>query len=231
MQAMTPAGLILSHPLWDGLPPEAAGRLLEACEVRPYGAGEIVFRRGEPGDGLCGVLGGCVALELTASTGAKLVLRLLEPGAFFGEIALLDGQGRCADAVARSASELLFLPRRAFRSALAEHPAVSVRLSEHLCGQIRGTTEAIEDLAFGSLSSRLARRLLAAAERHGCAVEGGIAIDVESPRIEIASALGVSRTIVNRQLSRWRRAGWISVERGRIVLREPDRIASLAWSD
>jgi CRP/FNR family transcriptional regulator, cyclic AMP receptor protein len=227
---MTPAGLVLSHPLWDHLTSTATNELLEACEVRSYGAGQVVFRKGDPGDGLYGVLAGCVAVELAASSGRKLVLWRLAPGAFFGEVALLDGQGRTAEATARVASELLFLGRDAFRCVLARHPGVGQRLSEHLSGQVRRATEVIADLAFAKLPSRLAKQLLRSAEEHGRTLPTGIEVGLELPQVEIAAALGVSREIVDRQLARWRAAGLISLERRVIVIREPGRLRSIAAS-
>src|SRR5947207_7551075 len=89
------------------------------------------------------------------------------PGEFFGEIALLDGKGRSANAIPKEAGELVFLSRRAFLPFIERRPHVAIRMIALLCEKLRRTTELVEDSMFLNVASRLAKRLAGLAEQYG----------------------------------------------------------------
>src|SRR5688572_12790697 len=96
-------------PLFAQLPPEALEELSPRLRRRRYDKGATVFYEGDPGMSLCIVQSGRVKLALTSTEGRELIIDLLGPGDVFGEMALLDGEPRSADAVATETSELLML--------------------------------------------------------------------------------------------------------------------------
>src|SRR5947209_13118411 len=81
---------------------------------RRYGRNELIFCQGDPGDGLYIIATGNVGIGRQGTTGNELILTVLEPGDYFGELALFDGQPRSATATAVTDASLLFLPRTAF---------------------------------------------------------------------------------------------------------------------
>jgi CRP/FNR family transcriptional regulator, cyclic AMP receptor protein len=97
--------------------------------TRKYARGESIFLTGDPGVNLCIIESGRVKLTLTsAELGREVALDHLGPGDMFGELALLDGEPRSADAIAIEPTRLLLLSRDDFRGFLMSHPSVAIDL-------------------------------------------------------------------------------------------------------
>src|SRR5215210_5711620 len=107
--AMAESAILRQVPLFAQLPPDALGALEERLRMRRYGKNDAVFFQGDPGMSLCIVRTGRVKLALSSPEGREIIIDLLGPGDVFGELALLDGEPRSADAVATEASELWLL--------------------------------------------------------------------------------------------------------------------------
>jgi CRP/FNR family cyclic AMP-dependent transcriptional regulator len=99
------------HPLFGALTDGETRELLKCALIKRVAAGDVVFRKDDPGDGLYGVLTGSVLIVVESLEGKELVLNKHNAGELFGEIALLDREGRSEAAIAHEASELLFLGR------------------------------------------------------------------------------------------------------------------------
>jgi CRP/FNR family cyclic AMP-dependent transcriptional regulator len=228
---MRPQDLLAQHELFGSLTPEESRQLLAAGRVKSYASGGIVFRHGQAGDGMYGVLAGRVVVDLYSADGKQLIIDVFGPGAFFGEIALLDGRGRTANAVAHEACELLFLGRREFLPFLERHPRVALKTIELLCARLRRTTDLMESSTFLHVPARLARRLIALSELHGRSTPAGNELGIRFTQAELAATLGVTREIVSRLLATWRDRGLIAVARGHIVLRDLPGLRALAGGD
>ena len=212
---MRPEDIIRTHHLLIALEPKDARALLAQASIRAYRSGETVFRRGDPGDGLYGVLVGRVAVIVESEAGKELILNTFGPGDFFGEIALLDGKGRTATAVVRESSRLLFLARSTFLPFIEERPRIAVRMIALLCERLRRTTDLVEDSAFLNVAARLAKQLLTLSTPGKGEEDVGI---VQVSQAELAQMIGVSREAVSKQLSQWRRGGIVRLARGRIMI-------------
>jgi CRP-like cAMP-binding protein len=199
---------------------------LRDCSVKPVPARGIVFLRDDEGDGVYGILSGSVSVTIESAGGGDLILRLLEQGELFGELAVLDGRGRTASAVARSPCTLLFMPRPTFLRLLATCPEVAARVIPMLGGYLRRNTRLVTEGAFLDVATRLARQLIQlSGELHG-GQGGRSTIDIS--QYELACMLGVSREIVNRHLTEWRRRGLVEMSRGHIRLVDNQAILALA---
>jgi CRP/FNR family transcriptional regulator, cyclic AMP receptor protein len=152
---------------FEGLPTATLDRLAAASRTVAYPAGAPIFAKGDDGLGLMAVLSGTVKISVTAEDGREVVLTRIGRGEVFGEIALLDGLPRTADASALSACSLLVLDRRSFLPLLAEQPVVAVRLLEIVGRRLRRTDEMVESLSFEPPEARLAKALLRLAELQG----------------------------------------------------------------
>jgi CRP-like cAMP-binding protein len=220
-RVLTPEALMQSHHLLSALTQAERQRLLALASVKRYRPGEMVFAKGDAGDGLYGVLDGQIAITADSPEGRELILNLCEPGSFFGEVALLDGQGRSANALAKLPTSLLFVGRRAFMPYLESNPKIAIRLLAILCERLRVSTERFEDSMFLGVPARLAKRLLALVDAHGRPADAAEAdAGLKLSQGELARILGVSREIVNRQLSEWRDAGIILTRGGRIAVKD-----------
>ena len=215
---MTPKDLFRLHSFLAVLTEEETRELVKQAHIQRLSAGDVVFRKGDPGDGLYGVLEGRIVVTVESAEGKELILNMFGPGEFFGEIALLDGKGRTATAVARDASRLIFLGRAAFLPFLSERHETAVRIIAFLCERLRRTTDLVEDSAFLSVATRLAKQLaVLAGGKQGPAT-------VRLSQEELAQTLGVTREIVSRQLAIWRDAGVVELGRGWIKVRDGDAL-------
>jgi CRP/FNR family transcriptional regulator, cyclic AMP receptor protein len=222
--SVTPGQFVRAHPLLSSLTAAEAAALIEQSVVKSFPARSTVFLEGGVGDGVYGVLTGSVLVTVGSARGDDLILSVLPPGRLFGELAVLDGGGRTASTVTRVPSSLLFISRAVFLRVIATHPQLAAGVGALLGVYLRRNTRQASDAAFLDVAGRLARQLIE--------LEAGVSVG-ESPRptiqvsqYELACMLGVSREIVNRHLTSWRRAGLVEMSRGH--LRIVDRRAMLA---
>ena len=217
--------LLRQHPLFSRLDQAILAELVQFAVVRRFGDGELVFRQGDPGNAIYGVLSGRVRIFAPGPDGGEITLNLLEPGELFGEIATLDGKPRTASAVAMETTALLQLRRDALQAALRRHPGFAEGVILLLCERLRWTSDLIEDAAFLPLPARLAKRLLALARLHGDA-EGRIRLRLSQK--ELATLVGASRESVNKLLAQWRDQGFVELQRQRLLLLDPAGLARVA---
>lgn len=214
MNKISPLVAALStNDFFSGLGTEIIAAMADLCVPVTLGDGQMLFLKGDPGDALYCVRRGRIMIMVSTSGGKQLILNVLGSGDVFGEIALLDGQPRTADAVASGQTELLMIKRADFKDLLRRQPEIAVRLIELLCTRLRWTNDRMEEASLLALSSRLARRLLKLADDFGD--------EIEISQEELSILVGSARESVNRQLQVWRRSG--AVELGRSRVRIVDR--------
>jgi len=218
--------LLRNHPLFGDLPPAVIEHLGSYMKTRKVARGASIFAKGDPGTGLMGVLAGSVKVSVASAEGKDIVLNIFREGEIFGEIALLDGRPRTADATAMAPCELIVIERRDFVPFLSGHPDVMLKFIEILCSRLRRTSEQVQDVTFLNLPTRLAKTLLelTASEAAGAAPRRKVAITQR----EISQIIGKSRESTNKQLRAWAKRGWIRLERGGVSVLAPDKLAAVA---
>jgi CRP/FNR family cyclic AMP-dependent transcriptional regulator len=220
--------ILAKSELLRHLSPEQIGFLAARCTIRRCAAGETVFERGTPGTSLLGVIAGRVKVSVLSPDGRELILNILKPGEFFGEIALLDGGERTANATALAASELLVLNRRDFLPLLERHAELGLRLIELLCRRLRATSQQVEEMQFLDLSVRLARALLHLAETDAVPAAQGRRLKLRLSQSDLGTLIGASRERISRQLAAWQRDGLLSHESGHVTIHRMDDLAVIA---
>ena len=135
--------LLRNHPLFRELPAPVIERLGSYMKRRTVARGAAIFAKGDPGTGLMGVLVGSVKISVASADGRDVVLNIIHEGEIFGEIALLDGHPRTADATAMSDCELIVIERRDFVEFLRSEPDVTLKFIEILCARLRRTLSLI----------------------------------------------------------------------------------------
>lgn len=223
---LTARAVLKANRLFRDLPDEAIDRLAGIAVRRSCRRGTRIFNQGDPGDSLLGLIAGQVRISAQTAGGKEAFLNLLEPGDSFGEISVLDGKLRTASADAVGDIELFVIRRGDLLALIIKQPKLATHLIELLCSRLRWTSELIEEAAFLPAPARLARRLLRLADEHGSNDAGLITLKLS--QAELAAFLSVSRQIVNQILQGWRRRGWISLGRGRVVIRDRDGLRSAA---
>src|SRR5205085_7683286 len=133
--------------------------LLSHARFEHYAAGRLIFAKGAPGRSMMALLAGSVRIGSTSSSGREVVLAILNAGEIFGEMALLDGGERTADAVALSDCELLVIDRREFIPFLQDRSDLCIAFLRLLSQRLRRTDELVEAAMFERLESRLAKAL------------------------------------------------------------------------
>lgn len=219
---------LAQHELFGHLEAAEREQLVLLGFGRRFNDGQMIFRRGDPGNSMMLVLRGQVKISIVSDEGKELIFAMTQPGECFGEIALLDGQPRSADATAVEDCVLFVLTRSDFIPFLEQHPRVAIHLLTVLCGRVRATSEFIERLAFQNLPARLARLLLKLAATQGSTTPVGIRITCKLSQQEIGNLLATSRESVNKQLRTWQAAGLLKIDRGAITLLQPTALNRLA---
>ena len=206
---------VLEHPLLQGL---AAGTIAEIRRLlvrRTVKAGGRIFGKGDAPTGWFCLLEGEVAIVTSAASGTEIVLTILDPGDWFGEVAILAGATNSHDATARGNCEVAFIPTTGFRQLLAGQPELHTRLTSLLAQRVRALVDIIEDFTTLPMPARLAKRVLAMTESHAV---GSVVRRGRISQEEYALLVGATRQSVNRELRRWERSGWIRIGYGGIVV-------------
>jgi len=215
--------LLARMPLFQSLPHERILALAEHSRGKRLPKGEMLFQKGDPGNALFGVRRGQIRIETGATDGSRLTLNFMGPGDLFGEVAVLDGQNRTADATAGEPTELFVLRREDFLGHLEREPKVAIKIIQLLCQRIRWQSERMEESMLQPLPVRLARRL--------CALAADFGSEVHISQEQLGIFVGAARESVNRQLQAWRKDGILDLQRGRILLQNLTRLTAIARNE
>ena len=221
------ARILRNHELFRELSADELDQLIAVARVEDFRAKTPIFHKGAAGESMMAVVTGEVKISAPAADGREIVLAMMGEGEVFGEIALLDGCDRTADATAITNCVLLVVHRRDFLPFLNTHPQVAIRLLRVVCQRLRRTTEQVEDLLFLNLPSRLAKKLLYLSGANEDRVRERAPIIRQSQR-EIGNLVGLSRESINKQLSRWQKESLLTLRDGMIVLDDLDSLREIA---
>jgi CRP/FNR family transcriptional regulator, cyclic AMP receptor protein len=221
------AALLAAHPVFGELAPVQIRQLSSYARRRRLDAGVTLFVKGDAGTALFAVCSGTVKIMETSIDGREATVNLIHAGEIFGEIALLDGQPRTADAVAHTNCDLLVIERRDFLAFVHAAPQVAMKLVELLCSRLRVATAHLEEVMFLNLPARLARLLTRLREENTAADKARLAITQR----EISQMLGTTRESVNKQLQSFAKRKLIALARGGIVVLAPQALAAIAGGD
>ena len=164
--------VLAAHPFFKGIAPAIVDSLVSRAVIRKVKKGTVLFRKGDPGTTLYAVLSGAVRISAPSRQGQDAIFNLIPSGEIFGEIALLDGGARTADALVIEDSDLMLIERRDFVPLVRDNPELAMKLVEIVCARLRKTTEQVEDVMFHGLPTRLAKTLLQLSERSASAGDG-----------------------------------------------------------
>ena len=217
--------VLRKHPIFCDLDVEAFEQLCRYAKHATLKRGATIFSRGDPGNSLIAVISGTVKISISSPDGRSAILNLIGSGEIFGEVAVLDGQARTADAIANTNCEIFVIDRREFLPFVRSQPALAMKFIELLCTRLRWTSDQVEQVILQDLPGRLASALIGLTERHK-AVQGGRSIAVTQQ--EISEMVGMSRESINKQLRAWATRNWVRLEHGAIVVLDVGSLQELA---
>ena len=154
-------------------------------------------------------------MNISSPDGRNAILNIIGPGEIFGEMALLDGGVRSADAIANSNCELFVIDRREFIPFVKSQPTLAMRFIELLCERLRRTSDQVEQIILQNLPGRLASALLRLSEKHELHRR---ARTIAMTQQEISEMVGMTRESINKQLRAWAARDWVRLEHGAIVV-------------
>jgi CRP/FNR family cyclic AMP-dependent transcriptional regulator len=199
--------ILRNHYLFGKLTPQHVDRLSACIVAKTVKRGTNIFAKGDPGTSLCAIREGTVKISVSTVDGKDAVFNVLGKGAIFGEIALLDGNPRTADATAVTDCELFVIERRDFLPMMREEPDIALRIIEILCSKLRRTTEQAEEVMFLDLPIRLARALLRLV---GADTAGMRERKITITQKDLGNIIGMTRESTNKQLRIWKGKKWAS---------------------
>jgi CRP-like cAMP-binding protein len=213
--------LLSEVPLFEELSDAELTILAQRVRQRRYKEGDTIFHRHDPGIALYVIVSGKVKIHNETPDGSDCIIAILDAGEFIGELAVIDGQERSADATTLAPTELLMLTRDDLHDILQRYPRIGLCLLTTLTGRLRRTTD--DYLAFSTLdiNGRLAMQLLRLADQHGIVTGTGVRIDLKLTQTDLGSLVGASRESVNKVIGYFKLQGWISVdEKSQITVKD-----------
>ena len=209
-----------SHLLFGKLSASEIDSLISYSRLERYPAGREIFAKGSPGQSLVAVLRGRIKISSLSNEGKEIVFNIINAGEIFGEIAVLDGEERSADATAMTECEVLVLNRRDFLHLLENRTDLCMIMLRILCQRLRQTSEQVEDVMFRHLESRLAKKLLQLAESVGLHGLQSNSVELHLSQRELGNMAGGSRESVNKILQNWHRQGLIDLGKASVLIRD-----------
>ena len=174
--------------------------LKHLCKPRNYLKNSMIILEEEYGDLVFVVKKGTIKITRVNDEGKEVILALLGPGEMFGELAILDGEARSANALAQENCELLAINKEDFLDILKNHFSVSYNVMCELAKRLRKSDQQIEALSLSDAEHRIGVSLLNLAEDMGVIRKGKVTIQNLPYQQDIANMAGTSRETVSRVL-------------------------------
>ena len=190
--------LIQTVPLFSDLSETSLKVITDKMVARSYGKEKMILIEESAGETFFLISEGTVKITRMSDDGREVILAILGEGDFFGEMALLDGEGRSANVVALEDAEVLTLQRSDFLDILERFPKIAIHLLKELTTRIRHSDQQIESLSLSGAEQRIALVLIRLAEEMGQIKEGTVTIEHIPYQQDIANMAGTSRETVSR---------------------------------
>ena len=214
--------------LFAGLDDPARESIAQLALARRVGAGQTLFREGDPTDGFYVVLDGQVKVYKLSPDGRQQILHVFGPGQAFAEAAMFAGETFPAFAETLAESRLAFFPRDRFLEGLGENPALAFGMIASLSRLCRQLTALVGQVTLNDAAGRLARYLTDLARRKGIVLEKGASVRLDLPKGELARLLGTAPETLSRALARLAEGDLVAVDGKVITFRNPAALEALA---
>ncbi len=206
-------------PIFTDLPMEELENLNRRLHKKRFPSGASVLTVEQPGEAVYIVLEGTVKIYVDKPDGTEVILALLGAGDTVGEMSLIDSVGHSASVITMEKSTLVWLDRGTFQKHLLASSIMSQNLVRILSGRLRLSNEQVLALSSLDVTGRVARQILAFAERYGKKLaNGGTRIPLRLTQSDLAGLVGASRERVNHSVGFFKQQGYISVERGHHIV-------------
>jgi CRP-like cAMP-binding protein len=208
---------------------EASGRVVEPRD------GTRILAEGDPADAVYAVIGGNGHVRIGAvdRNSKGLMIEIFRTGQIFGEIGVIDGSTRSADAIAEGRVRLLRIPGRVFLDALNSNAKLGANLCQMFAARLRRTSVLFREATFETLEARLARQVLYLGRREGRRTEQGLQLAGRFRQSDLADLLGATTRSIITILNSWRADGLVIYDaaRAQLTLCQEDELQKLVGQD
>lgn len=212
-------------PIFGALSQDCLLRIAKITTEKSYSKKSIIFHEGDYGDTLYIIKNGRIKIAKVAIDGREKTLCILQPGDFFGEMAIFDNLPRSATAEAVDNDiQLLAISKSDFERLIHEQPSISLRIMKDLTRRIRQVNQQVEDLAFKDVHGRVAStlyNLLNTEEK----IRGVKVNRLRMTHQDLANMVGSSRETVTRALNRLQDEGAIAISHQQITIVQREMLA------
>ena len=219
---------------FSSLSPSLRHDILRCAYVKRYQDGDLICARGEPPEQWIACARGAVRVSSTTLTGKQITLTYVEPGIWFGDVAMFDGDRRTHDAYAHGPTTILCVARADFQKILAAHSELYEALLKLQARRIRLLFGQVEDLNTLPLRARLAKQLGHLVRSYGVpslSSDDEWRITLQLAQEELAQLLGASRQRVNQELKTMEREGIIRIESAGLVVCDRQALIAIGQAD
>jgi CRP/FNR family transcriptional regulator, cyclic AMP receptor protein len=213
-----PEILLMQVPLFRSLRAEDSKHIAALLQKYILRKGDVLFRNGEEGHSLYMITSGKIKIIRQSRDGDEMILAVLSAGDFCGEMALLDGMPRSADAVAVEETHLYGLNRKDFLSYVMNNETAVKAILAALSKRLRKADDFLEDIFFLNVAGRLAKKLIDLALTNGSREDEQGTIKLSVTQKDLAGMIGATREIVNKELRILREKKLIGLAGGGAVL-------------
>ncbi|MGP1676909.1 MAG: Crp/Fnr family transcriptional regulator [Burkholderiales bacterium] len=208
--------LLRNVPLLSLLGESELAQLARVVARKSYARGSQILGAGDPTDSLYILISGRIKVFMSDLDGKEVILSILEPNEFFGEMGLIDNSPRSANVVALEPCELICISKPDFKRCLSDNFDMAMTVMRGLVKRLREADKQIGSLALMDVFGRVARLLLETAE----VIDGEKVVTRKLSKQDIARMIGASREMVSRVMKHLQEAGYIEVRAGTIVIRD-----------
>ncbi|HTL06198.1 MAG TPA: Crp/Fnr family transcriptional regulator [Gemmatimonadales bacterium] len=219
---MEPLEVLRSVPLFRQVSEPDLLALAQLAREHHHAKGAVIVLHGDAGEALFLIRSGQVKVTVASEDGREVILSVLGPGSFFGEMALVDDEPRSAHVIAMEDTTILQLRREDFRNRLKAAPELGIALLRELSRRLRRADDTIASLMLLDVNGRIAHLLLELAREEGG--EGGSRITRRLTHASIGQMVGASRETVSRTMRNLVLRNVIAVTRREIVLLDPSAL-------
>lgn len=216
--------LLRNVALFAGLANEEIEKLAAVATVKTFAKHAVVIREGEHSDSIYLINSGKVKVLISDTEGHEVILSILGPGDYFGEMSLIDSQPRSATVVSMEPVHFTMISKPDFDRCLANNPKIVSHILVELAKRLRSANRKIEGLALMDVYGRVARTLMQLAELH----DGEMVVDQKLSQQDIANMVGASREMVSRTLRDLSANGFIRMDGKKIIISSRNFPADLA---
>ena len=187
-------------PIFTDLTDSDLTKIASKMVPRVYEKGQMILLEESMGETFFIITEGAVKVTRLSADGREVILAILGESDFFGEMSLLDGEGRSANIVANEDAKVLTLSRNDFLDCLESYPKIAIALLEELATRLRKSDQQIESLSLSDSEHRIGIALIRLAGELGTIKQGHVTVKNLPYQQDIANMAGTSRETVSRTL-------------------------------